>query len=45
MKFVTKTQYSPTQSDMPYNIYGHQGKPILVFPSSGGSYHEYGDFG
>lgn len=46
MKFVEKKEYSPTlKREMPYNIYGHQGKPILVFPSSGGSHHEYGDFG
>ncbi|KRL83605.1 esterase family protein [Ligilactobacillus apodemi] len=31
--------------DMGFNVYGHAGKPILVFPSSGGSHAEYGDFG
>ncbi len=27
-----------------FNVYGHAGKPIIVFPSSGGSQNEYGDF-
>lgn len=31
--------------DMELNVYGHYGLPILVFPSSGGRYHEYEDFG
>ena len=31
--------------EMPVKIYGHAGKPMLVFPSSGGSFHEYEDFG
>jgi len=31
--------------EMPFKIYGHAGKPMLVFPSSGGSFHEYDDFG
>ncbi len=26
-------------------IYGHSGKPMVVFPSSGGSFYEYEDFG
>lgn len=30
--------------NMAFKIYGHSGKPILVFPSSGGRYHEYEDF-
>lgn len=30
---------------MPFKSYGHGGKPIVVFPSSGGSYFEYEDFG
>ena len=30
--------------EMPFKIYGHAGKPMLVFPSSGGSFHEYEDF-
>lgn len=30
---------------MPFKSYGHSGKPIIVFPSSGGSFYEYEDFG
>ncbi len=30
---------------MPFKSYGYAGKPIIVFPSSGGSFHEYEDFG
>lgn len=31
--------------DMEFKAYGHAGKPIIVFPSSGGSFYEYEDFG
>ena len=31
--------------EMNLNRYGHAGLPIVVFPSSGGSYNEYADFG
>lgn len=31
--------------EMPLNRYGHDGMPIVVFPSSGGSHNEYADFG
>ncbi len=31
--------------DMEINVYGHYGRPMLVFPSSGGAFHEYEDFG
>lgn len=31
--------------DMEFMVYGHWGKPILVFPSKGGSFNEYQDFG
>ena len=31
--------------EMRFNRYGHAGKPIIVFPSSGGSHNEYADFG
>lgn len=31
--------------EMPLNRYGHDGLPIVVFPSSGGSHSEYADFG
>ncbi|MDX9724199.1 MAG: alpha/beta hydrolase-fold protein [Myxococcota bacterium] len=38
--------YSPSLGhDMELKVYGHAGKPVIVFPSSGGSYHEYEDFG
>lgn len=33
------------QREMYLNRYGHSGVPILVFPSSGGSHHEFADFG
>ena len=31
--------------DMEFKLYGHAGKPILVFPTKGGTFHEYEDFG
>ena len=31
--------------DMAFKIYGRSGKPVVVFPSSGGSFYEYEDFG
>lgn len=31
--------------EMHFRHYGHSGKPIIVFPSSGGSFYEYEDFG
>lgn len=31
--------------DMEFKIYGDAGKPVLVFPSSGGRFYEYEDFG
>lgn len=31
--------------EMDFKVYGHAGKPIIVFPSSGGSFYEYEDFG
>ncbi len=30
---------------MELKVYGHAGRPVVVFPSSGGSFHEYEDFG
>lgn len=33
------------QREMYFREYGHAGKPMIVFPSSGGSYYEYEDFG
>src|SRR5690554_3926347 len=31
--------------NMSFKTYGHAGKPIIVFPSSGGRFYEYEDFG
>ncbi|MDP4240338.1 MAG: alpha/beta hydrolase-fold protein [Bacteroidota bacterium] len=31
--------------DMEYKIYGHQGKPVLVFPTSNGRFYQYEDSG
>jgi len=31
--------------EMFFKTYGHSGKPMVVFPSSGGRYYEYEDFG
>lgn len=46
MKFEQRSHYSGTLGrEMHFNKYGHGGKPILVFPSSGGSQHEFADFG
>ncbi|GEQ48190.1 prolyl oligopeptidase family serine peptidase [Tetragenococcus koreensis] len=46
MHFEQRSFYSRyLEKEMPFNIYGHTGKPVLVFPSSGGSQNEYADFG
>ena len=38
--------WSPALSrDMELKVYGHAGKPVLVFPSGGGRFFEYEDFG
>ncbi|GAP72391.1 hypothetical protein SAMD00024442_30_13 [Candidatus Symbiothrix dinenymphae] len=31
--------------DMEYKVYGHKGKPVLVFPTSNGRFFQYEDFG
>lgn len=31
--------------EMPVNRYGHAGMPIVVFPTTGGTFHEFADFG
>jgi esterase/lipase superfamily enzyme len=31
--------------DMELKVYGYFGKPVLVFPAQGGSFHEFEDFG
>jgi len=38
--------WSPTISqDMELKVYGHAGKPVLVFPAQGGKFYEFEDFG
>ncbi len=38
--------YSPILGrDMELNVYGHSGRPIIVFPSMCGRFYEYEDFG
>ncbi len=38
--------YSPSLNrEMEFKVYGHGGKPFIVFPSSGGRFYEYEDFG
>ncbi len=37
--------FSPNlNQDMELKVYGHYGKPVLVFPCAGGSFHEFEDF-
>jgi esterase/lipase superfamily enzyme len=36
---------SHLKRDMSFKTYGYAGKPILAFPSSGGRFYEYEDFG
>jgi esterase/lipase superfamily enzyme len=31
--------------DMELKVYGHYGKPVIVFPAQGGRFYEYEDFG
>lgn len=46
MKFQQRSHWSGELGrEMSFNVYGHAGKPVIVFPSSGGSQNEYGDFG
>lgn len=46
MKFEQKTRFSYyLGQEMHVNRYGDYGKPVIVFPSSGGSQNEYADFG
>ena len=38
--------WSPNLShDMELKVYGHAGKPFIVFPCQGGRFYEYEDFG
>ena len=42
----TRKWWSPALGqDMELKVYGGGGKPVLVFPSGGGRFHEYEDFG
>lgn len=46
MHFERRSHWSGNLGrEMAFNVYGHAGKPVIVFPSSGGSQNEYGDFG
>ena len=36
---------SSLNQEMEFKIYGHAGKPILVFPAQGGRFYEFEDFG
>ena len=46
MHFETRSHWSGELGrEMYFNVYGHAGKPVIVFPSSGGNQHEYGNFG
>ncbi len=33
------------QQDMEFKVFGHAGKPVLVFPAQGGRFYEFEDFG
>lgn len=38
--------WSPSlNQDMELKVYGHYGKPVIVFPAQGGRFYEYEDFG
>ncbi|HEY9077024.1 MAG TPA: alpha/beta hydrolase-fold protein [Anaerolineaceae bacterium] len=46
MKIEYHKNFSPILSqDMEFKVYGHAGKPILVFPAQGGRFFEFEDFG
>lgn len=46
MKFEKRSHYSGALGrEMHFNVYGHAGKPVIIFPSSGGSQNEFADFG
>lgn len=46
MHFERRSQWSGELGrEMYFNVYGHAGKPVIVFPSSGGNQNEYGNFG
>lgn len=46
MHFERRSHWSGhLNREMGFNVYGHAGKPVIVFPSSGGSQDEYAAFG
>jgi esterase/lipase superfamily enzyme len=46
MKIEYFSEYSHNlERNMEFKIYGHQGKPVLVFPTSRGKFYQYEDFG
>lgn len=46
MHFEQRYHYSGALGrDMNFNVYGHAGTPVIVFPSSGGTHNEFADFG
>jgi esterase/lipase superfamily enzyme len=46
MDFEYHKWWSPhLHQDMELRVYGRHGKPVVVFPSAGGRYFEYQDFG
>lgn len=46
MQFEQRSHYSGhLDRTMNFNVYGHAGKPVIVFPTGGGTYHEFADFG
>lgn len=46
MHIERRSHYSGSLNrEMYFNVYGHAGKPMVVFPSSGGSQEEYEAFG
>ncbi|WP_443090956.1 esterase family protein [Basfia succiniciproducens] len=46
MHFERRSQWSSELGrEMYFNVYGHTGKPVIVFPSSGGNQEEYANFG
>lgn len=46
MNFEHHRWWSPSlRQDMELRLYGRSGKPVVVFPSSGGRFFEYHDFG
>ena len=46
MQISYHKEYSRTLGrEMEYKVYGHRGKPVLVFPTSNGRFFQYEDFG